>query len=121
LKTRLEAITSRPLLLGGIARLTHHAGQSRLLVTITRVAGEQIKSMIANIREGLDHILQAAPPLQKRERWKALVRYIVAKIIATKSKEQPPLCPSPLGMAQFAYGLTEEFRLTRSHPVPLAY
>lgn len=28
-KTRLEAITSRPLLLGGVARLTRHAGQSR--------------------------------------------------------------------------------------------
>jgi hypothetical protein len=63
-----------------------------------------ILCMIANIREGLDHILQAAPPLQKRERWKALVRYIIAKIIAAKSKEQPPLCPLPLGMARFATG-----------------
>lgn len=103
-KARLEAITSRPLLLGGIARLTHHSGQSRLLVTITHVAGEQIKSMIANIRKGLDHILHAAPQLPKRERWKALVRYIVAKIIAAKSKDQPPRCPLPLGMAKFATG-----------------
>lgn len=103
-KTRLEAITSRPLLLGGIARLTHHSGQSRLLVTITHVAGEQIKSMIANIRNGLDHILHAAPQLQKLERWKALVRYIIAKIIAAKSKNQPPPRPLPLGMAQFATG-----------------
>lgn len=103
-KARLEAITSRPLLLGGIARLTHHAGQSRLLVTITHVAGEQVKSMIANIRKGLDHILQAAPQLPKQERWKALVRYIVAKIIAAKSQNQPPPRPLPLGMAQFATG-----------------
>lgn len=103
-KTRLEAITSRPLLLGGIARLTHHSGQSRLLVTITHVAGEQIKSMITNIRKGLDHILHAAPQLQKLERWKALVRYIIAKIIAAKSKDQPPPRPLPLGMAQFATG-----------------
>lgn len=103
-KARLEAITSRPLLLGGIARLTHHSGQSRLLVTITHVAGEQIKSMIANIRKGLDHILQTATQLPKLERWKALVRYIVAKIIAAKSKDQPSLCPLPLGIAQFATG-----------------
>jgi len=34
-KTRLEAITSRPLLLSGVARLTEHASQSRLLLTLT--------------------------------------------------------------------------------------
>jgi Transposase DDE domain group 1 len=101
-KTRLEAITSRPLLLGGIARLTHHAGQSRLLVTITHVAGDQVKSMIANIRKGLDHVLQAAPQLSKPERWKSLLRYIVAKIIAAKSQYRPSPLPLPLGMVQFA-------------------
>lgn len=84
--------------------MTHHSGQSRLLVTITHVAGEQIKSMIANIRKGLDHIFHAAPQLPKLERWKALVRYIVAKIIAAKLKNQPSLYPLPLGMAQFATG-----------------
>lgn len=87
-KARLEAITSRPLLLAGIARLTHHAGQSRLLVTITHAAGEQVKSMVANIRKGLDHIMQTAPQLPKLDRWKSLVRYIVAKIIAAKSQAQ---------------------------------
>lgn len=103
-KARLEAITSRPLLLAGIARLTRHAGQSRLLVTITHAAGDQVKSMIANIRKGLDHILQAAPQLPKLERWKSLVRYIVAKIIAAKPQNQPPPRPLSLGMAQFATG-----------------
>ena len=87
-KKRLEAITSRPLLLAGIARLTHHSGQARLLVTITHAAGDQVKSMIANIRKGLDHILQTAPQLPKLDRWKSLVRYIVAKIVAAKSHVQ---------------------------------
>lgn len=103
-KARLEAITSRPLLLAGIARLTRHAGQSRLLVTITHAAGDQVKSMIANIRKGLDHILQAAPQLPKLERWRALVRYIVAKIIAAKSQDQPSLLSLTLGTPQFATG-----------------
>jgi len=103
-KARLEAITSRPLLLGGIARLTHHSGQSRLLVTITHAAGGQIKSMIANIRKGLNHIRETAPQLPKLERWKSLVRYIVAKIIAAKPQNQPSLIPSPLGMPQFSTG-----------------
>jgi hypothetical protein len=89
-KTRLEAITSRPLLLAGVARLTQHAGQSRLLLTLTHAAGDQIKAMIANIRMGLDAVLASAPQLTKPERWKALVRYIIQKIIAAKPKNHPP-------------------------------
>ena len=88
-KTRLEAITSRPLLLSGVARLTQHAGQCRLLVTLTHAAGDQIKAMIANVRQGLDTILAAAPQLPKSERWKALVRYIIDKIIGVKPKNRP--------------------------------
>jgi len=92
-KTRLEAITSRPLLLSGVARLTQHAGQSRLLLTLTHAAGDQIKAMIANIRQGLDHVRANAPQLPKADCWRALVRYIVDKIIAAKQKP-----PSPLGL-----------------------
>jgi hypothetical protein len=73
-KARREAITSRPLLLSGVARLTQHAGQSRLLVTLTHAAGDQIKDMIAAIRKGLDHIRATAPQLPKTERWRALIR-----------------------------------------------
>ena len=95
-KTRLEAITSRPLLLSGVARLTRHDGQSRLLLTLTHAAANEIKSMIANIREGLGHVLASAPQLPKPDRWPALVRYIVSKILSAKSKNhsQPGL-PRP--------------------------
>lgn len=103
-KARLEAITSRPLLLAGIARLTHHAGQSRLLVTITHAAGDQVKSMVANIRKGLDHIMQTAPQLPKLDRWKSLLRYIVAKIIAAKSQVQQIPLLAVIDMPQPATG-----------------
>ena len=89
-KTRLEAITSRPLLLSGVARLTQHAGQSRLLLTLTHAAGDQIKVMLANVRKGLDTILATAPQLTKSERWTALVRYIVARMIEASPKIHPP-------------------------------
>jgi len=96
-KARLEAITSRPLLLAGVARLTQHAGQSRLLLTLSHAAGDQIKAMIANIRKGLELILATAPQLKKAEHWGALIRYIVAKIIAAKPKNRSPLgLPPPL-------------------------
>jgi len=42
-----QAIISRSKLFSGIVRLTQHAGQSRLLLTLTHAAGGHIKSMIA--------------------------------------------------------------------------
>jgi len=97
-QARREAITSRPLLLAGVARLTEHAGQSRLLLTLTHAAGDQIKAMIANIRKGLDHIRATAPQLPKADRWRALIRYIVAQILRLKQRRPPlPLAlPPPL-------------------------
>lgn len=97
-QARREAITSRPLLLAGVARLTEHAGQSRLLLTLTHAASDQIKAMIANIRKGLDHIRATAPQLPKTDRWRALIRYIVAQILRLKPS-RPPLrlaLPPPL-------------------------
>ena len=92
-KTRREAITSRPLLLSGVARLTQHAGQARILITLTHAAGDQIKAMIDNVRQGLDTILAIAPQLTKPQRWCALVRYIVEKILAAKAENGPPITP----------------------------
>ncbi len=85
-KARREAITSRPLLLSGVARLTEHAGQSRLLLTLVHGAGEKIKDMLGAIRAGLDHVRATAPQLPTLSRWVALVRYIVEKIITAKPK-----------------------------------
>lgn len=85
-KTRLEAITSRPKLLSAVGRMTSHGGQKKILLTITHEAASQIKALVANVRHGL-HLVQAtAPQLTKRERWFALVRYIVERILACAPK-----------------------------------
>ena len=94
-KTRLEAITSRPMLLSGVARLTQHAGQPRLLLSLSHAAGDQIKSMITNIRKGLDHVLATAPQLTKTGHWPALVRYIVSKILSARPKTRYPIALDP--------------------------
>ena len=52
-----------------------------------------------NIRKGLDHVLANAPQLTKADRWFALARYIINKIIAARSKNSqllgslPPFWP----------------------------
>ncbi|MBP8283011.1 MAG: hypothetical protein WCF05_00595 [Chromatiaceae bacterium] len=58
-QTRLAAITSRPMRLHGVARLTRHAGQSRLLL-LAQVAGAWIKERMAHIRAGLKQVLATA-------------------------------------------------------------
>jgi len=98
-RMRLEAITSRPMLLNGIARMTQHAGQSRLLLTLTHEAEDKIKSMIANIRAGLDAILSNTPQLPKASRWPALVRYIISKMIASKPQKSQFLESFPAALA----------------------
>lgn len=80
-KTCLEAITPSPLLFSGTARMTQQAGQSRLLLTLVYAAGHQNKSMLANVRKGLDIILATTPHLAKLERLQALVRHIVQKTL----------------------------------------
>ena len=45
--------------------------------------------MIANVRKGLDTIRATAPQLPKPQRWIALVRYIIANIMAEKRKNHP--------------------------------
>lgn len=88
-KARLEAITSRPLLLSGIARQTTHAGQSRLLVTLTHNCADQVKAMVNHVRQGLDIVRASAPQLPKPERWRALIKYIISKIIPVDSSIPP--------------------------------
>jgi len=81
-KTRLEAITSRPKLLSAVGRMTSHAGQKKILLTLTHEAAHQIKGLVTNVRHGLRLIHDTAPQLTKSQRWIALVRYIVKRILA---------------------------------------
>ena len=81
------------------ARMTQHAGQSRLLLTLTHEAEDKIKSLIANIHTGLDAILSNAPLLPKTDRWPALVRYIIIKIITRKLKKSQFLDSFPATLA----------------------
>lgn len=88
-KTRLEAITSRPKLLSAVGRMTRHAGQKKILLTITHEAASQIKALVANVRHGLQLITSSAPQLTKPERWLALVRYIIERILACAPHPNP--------------------------------
>ena len=95
-KARLEAITSRPLLLGAVGKSIEHAGQHRMFVSILSGAADRVKALTANIRAGLRHIRATAPQLKVGERWKALVAYIVGKILTELQKDAIHLPAPPI-------------------------
>jgi len=96
-ESRLEAITSRPLLLAAVGRLTEHGGQKRVLLSITHAAVAQVKALVANVRAGLAHIRATAPQFPIGDRWRELVHYIINKILVankqnyTKNAVKAPL------------------------------
>ena len=85
---RLEAVTSRPLLLAAVGRMTRHAGQIHLVLTAMHASGKTIKALITNVRHALQVILKSAPQLNPAQHWQAMVRYIVGKILADKPPDK---------------------------------
>ncbi len=83
---RMEAITSRALLLAAVGRATKHAGKTTLYLTPMHAARKTLMLMIANIHKALRHVRTVAEQFPATNRWKALLDYLVGKIT-------PPLTP----------------------------
>jgi len=96
-KNRMEAITSRPKLLSAVGRMTSHSGQNKILLTVMHESVDQIKQLVANVRSGIRHISAAAPQLVDSQRWVAMVRFIVARILAAQPKFTPTPAVLPSG------------------------
>jgi Transposase DDE domain group 1 len=86
---RMEAITSRALLLAGVGRAVKHAGQTTLYLTPMHAAKDKLMALIANIRAALSHVRAVAEQLPATHRWTAFLNYVVAKI----TRPLPPWIP----------------------------
>jgi hypothetical protein len=84
---RLEAVTSRPLLLAAVGKAANHAGQTQLYLTPLHAKAQTIKSLIVNIRAALLHVKHIAEQLPNVNRWRVLLRYICQRIVPS----MPPL------------------------------
>ena len=84
---RMEAITSRPLLLAGVGRMVKHAGQYTLYLTAMHAAGKSLIALVSNIRLALAHVKMIAEQLPTIDRWHVLLNYIVSKI----TRRPPPI------------------------------
>ena len=99
-KARLEAITSRPLLLSGIARQTSHAGQQHVTVTAMHGDGPEAKAMLVRISGMLNVWKSTAEQFNLKTVWQFVCEYIVAAVTGF-SWAGPPVLegPIPHGMA----------------------
>lgn len=77
---RMEAITSRALLLAGVGRAVKSGGQTTLYLTPMHAAKDKLLTLIANVHEALAHVKALAEQLPSTNRWQAFVDFVVAKI-----------------------------------------
>jgi hypothetical protein len=100
-EARMEAITSRALLLAAVGRATQHAGQTTLYLTPLHAAKTTLMMLIANIRAALGHVKEVAEQSPAADRWKTLIDYIVARIVPRQHRKR--LDAGPLSLANCGF------------------
>ncbi len=92
-EARMEAITSRALLLAAVGRATQHAGQTTLYLTPMHAARTTLTMLVANVRAAISHVKRVAEQLPSVDRWKTLLNYIVARIIPHRPRKRLEIGP----------------------------
>jgi len=87
---RMEAITSRPLLLAAVGKAVNHANQTTLYLTPLHGKAQVLKMLIANIGAALRHVRAAAEQFAQADRWALLVRYVSDRIAPAIGPPRPP-------------------------------
>ena len=79
-QARLEAITSRPLLLSGIGRLTAHAGQVQLSITPMHAQARHARTLLIAVSERLSAWKRTAEQLPMVSVWQRVCEFIVTHV-----------------------------------------
>lgn len=85
----MEAITSRPLLLSSVGRLTEHGRQKTMIITSTHAKAEFVQQTLQRIQGFFDQLKAAAPQLTDADRWCRILSEAMKKFIG-KLVLKPP-------------------------------
>lgn len=88
---RVEAITSRPLLLHAIGRKTSHSNQSTLTLTSLHAEAGKIQVAMKSVAGFLGRIRSIAEQLKPIDRWRLILRAIVRAFPLTQAMKMPPV------------------------------
>jgi hypothetical protein len=86
-----EAITSRPLMLHGVARQTTHAGQRRLTITSTHASSERIRKILSSLSEFFRCLRSNAEQLSRAARWRVILSRVFVQFLRGKLLGEPDL------------------------------
>lgn len=88
-----EAISSRPLLLHGVATQTRHAGQTRLTITSTHAKQAAIQAVLTNLAAFLNSLKSTAEQLTRAQRLQLILTRAFAKFMPAVTDPPPWLLP----------------------------
>lgn len=83
-----EAITSRPLLLHGVATQTKHAGQTHLTITSTHAKSSRVQAILTDLATFLSQLKATAEQLTDTERLRIILQRAFAKFM--RATVDPP-------------------------------
>lgn len=89
-----EAITSRPLLLYGVARQTNHAGQTTLTISNNHAKSSAVRTVLQELNKFLKYLKINAEQLQVPQRMALIVKKAFRNLLA--KSDNPPLLPAPI-------------------------
>ena len=81
-----EAISSRPLLLNGVATQTKHAGQIRLTITSTHAKGAKVQAVLTKLAAFLHQLKSTAEQLTDAQRLRAIFMRAFAMFMPNTAK-----------------------------------
>ena len=87
-----EAISSRPLLLHGVATQTRHGGQTRLTITSTHAKQEKIQRVLLSLASFLATLKSTAEQLTDAQRLRAILQRAFAKFMLPERNSQLEIC-----------------------------
>ena len=90
-----EAITSRPLLLHGIARQTRHGGQTRLTVTSSHGRRGAVVAALRRIASFFRSLVRSAEQLSAEDRWRRILAEALKKYLRGRQPGRQPWLPPP--------------------------
>jgi hypothetical protein len=93
---KYEAITSRPLLLSSVGRLTQHGRQKRLIVTSNHGKTETIQATCARLAHFFNTLKTAAPQLSSQACWERILAKAMEAFMPKSHTNDKKLLPAPI-------------------------
>jgi hypothetical protein len=91
----LEAITSRPLLLAGIAERTRHGRQTTLKIASTHGRAPWAQRVLTEVARFLHGLVSTAEQLTADDRWSQILAHAVRSLLKGRQLRAPPRLMTP--------------------------